>query len=83
MGYKVKNKQAIIQILILNTAFYIYGNIRLKEISIMNSFEQIQENTISGSAFLARLGSSAVAFIPDPYKLWPMQHLNCGPRRFD
>ena len=65
MGYKVKNKQAIIQILILNTAFYIYGNIRLKEISIMNSFEQIQENTISGSAFSARLGSSAVAFIPD------------------
>ena len=65
MGYKVKNKQAIIQILILNTAFYIYGNIRLKEISIMISFEQIQENTISGSAFSARLGSSAVAFIPD------------------
>ena len=65
MGYKVKNKQAIIKFLIFNTAFYIYGNIRLKEISIMNSFEQRQENTISGSAFSARLGSSAVAFIPD------------------
>ena len=32
----------IVQILIVNTAFYIYGNIRLKEISILNSFEQIQ-----------------------------------------
>ena len=37
-------------------SFYIYGNIRLKEISILNSFEQIQENTIVGSAFLAQLG---------------------------
>ena len=26
IGYKVINKQVIIQILILNTAFYIYGN---------------------------------------------------------
>ena len=49
----------------MNTAFYIYGNIRLKEISIVNSFEQVQENIIAGSAFSARLGSSAVAFIPD------------------
>ena len=49
----------------MNTAFYIYGNMRLKEISILNSFGQIQENTIAGSAFSARLGSSAVAFIPD------------------
>ena len=32
----------------------------------MDAFEQIQENTIAGSAFSARLGSSAVAFIPDP-----------------
>ena len=39
---------------------------RLKEICILNSFEQKQENTIAGSAFSARLGSSAVAFIPDP-----------------
>ena len=31
--------------LIVNTAFYIYDTIILKEISIMNSFEQIQENT--------------------------------------
>ena len=38
---------------------------RLKGISILNLFEQIQENTISGSAFSARLGSSAVAFITD------------------
>ena len=59
------HKQVIIQILIVNTAFYIYGNVILKEISILNSFEQIQENIISGSAFYARLGSSAVAFIPD------------------
>ena len=66
IGYKVINKQTSIQILIMNTAFYIYGNIRVKEISILNSFEQIQENTITGSAFSARLGSSAVAFIPDP-----------------
>ena len=49
--------------LIVSTAFYIYGNIRLKEISIMDAFEQIQENTIAGSAFSARLGSLAVAFI--------------------
>ena len=49
----------------MKTAFYIYGNIRLKEISILNSFEQIQENTIAGSAFLAPLSISAVAFIPD------------------
>ena len=66
IGFKVINKQTIVQILIVNTAFYIYGNTRLKEISILISFEQIQENTIAGSAFSARLGSSAVAFIPDP-----------------
>ena len=59
------NKQVIIQNLIVNTAFYIYDNLRLKEISILNLFEQIKENAISGSAFSARLGSSAVAFIPD------------------
>ena len=57
----------IVQILILNTAFYIYCYIRLKEISILNSFEQIKENIMAGSAFSARLGSSAVAFIPDPW----------------
>ena len=51
--YKVIKKQIIIQNLILNTAFYIYGNMRLKDISIFNLFEQIQENTISGSAFSA------------------------------
>ena len=64
--FKVINKQTIVQILIVNTAFYIYGNLRLKEISVLNSVEQIQENTIAGSAFSARLGSSAVDFIPDP-----------------
>ena len=53
IGYYVIKKQIIIQILILNTAFYIYGNMRLKDISILNLFEQIQENTISGSAFSA------------------------------
>ena len=42
IGYKNTNKQIIIQVLILNTTFYIYGNIGLKEISILNSFEQIQ-----------------------------------------
>ena len=67
IGYKLINKQVIIQILIVNTAFNIYGNTRLKEISILNSFGQIQENIISGSAISARLGSSAVAFIPDPH----------------
>ena len=65
IGYKVINKQTSVQILIVNTAFYIYSNIRVKEISILNSFEHIKENTITGSAFSARLGSSAVAFIPD------------------
>ena len=67
IGYKVINKHVIIQILIVNTAFYIYGNIRLNELSIMDAFEQIQENTIAGSAFSAWLGSLAVAFIPDLY----------------
>ena len=38
----------------MNTVFYIYDDIRLKEISIMNALEQIQENTVSGSAFSAR-----------------------------
>ena len=69
IGYYVINKQVIVQILIVNTAFYIYDNMKLKEISILNLFEQIKENTISGSAFSARLGSSAVAFIPDPLDL--------------
>ena len=31
-GNKIINKQVIIQILIVNTTFYIYGNIRLKEV---------------------------------------------------
>ena len=44
----------MIQILVVNTEVYIYGNIRLKEISIMNLLEQIQENTISDSAFSAQ-----------------------------
>ena len=70
IGLKIINKQTIVQILIVNTAFYMYSNIRLKEISILNSFEQIQENTIAGSAFSARLGSSAVAFIPDLYSVF-------------
>ena len=63
-GYKVIKRQVIIPILIVNTAFYIYGNKRLKEISILNSFEQIQENTISGSAFSTRISSSAVLSYP-------------------
>ena len=66
VGYKEINNQVTTHNLIVNTAFYIYGNIILKQISILNSFEQIQENTISGSVFSARLDSSAVAFIPDP-----------------
>ena len=65
IGFKTINKQTIVQILIVNTVFCMYCNIRLKEISILNSFEEIQEKTIAGSAFSARLGSSAVAFIPD------------------
>ena len=68
IGYKVINKQTIVQILIVNTVFYIYSNKRVKEISILNLFEQIKENTITGSAFLAQLGSSAVTFIPDRLK---------------
>ena len=54
IGYYVIRKQIIIQILILNIAFYIYGSMRFKDISSLNLFEQIQENTISGSAFSAR-----------------------------
>ena len=41
IGYKVINKQIIIQILIVNKAFYIYDNMRLKEIIILNWFKQI------------------------------------------
>ena len=60
----------IVHILIVNTAFYIHGNIRLKEISILNWFEQIQENIIAGSAFSARLGSAARPWLsyPTPMK---------------
>ena len=65
IGYKVINKQMIVQLLIVNTAFYIYGNIRLKEISILNSFEQIKENTISRLGFFGSARQLAVAFIPD------------------
>ena len=43
-AYKVINEQVIIQILMVNAAFYMYDNIRLKVISMLNSFEQIQEN---------------------------------------
>ena len=60
--YEVIKKQVIIQILIVNAAFGIYGNIRLKEISILNWLEQIQENT---NIRLGFFGSSAMAFIPD------------------
>ena len=62
----------------MSTAFYKYDNIRLKEISIMDAFEQIQENTIAGSAFLARLGSSAVAFIPGPPYILTIVNLSNG-----
>ena len=62
-------KQMIVQILNVTTAFYIYGNIRLKEISILNSFEQIQENIIAGSAFSARqLGHG---FHTQPHLIYP------------
>ena len=41
-----------------------YNNIRLKKISsILNSFEKIQENAISGSAFSTR--QLVLAFISD------------------
>ena len=46
----------IVQILIVNIALYIYGNIRVKEISILNPFEQIKENIIAGSAFFGSAG---------------------------
>ena len=54
IGHKVINKWTIVQILIVNTAFCIYDDLKVKEISILNSFEQIQENTRTGSAFSAR-----------------------------
>ena len=57
----------IVQILIVNTAFYIYGNIRLKEISILNLFEQIKENIIAGSASSAQLGRG---FHTRPARYW-------------
>ena len=38
MLYNVINKQVIIQILIVNTAFSIYGYIKLKEISSSNKW---------------------------------------------
>ena len=54
LDIKSQKKQIIIPILILNSAFYIYDNMRLKDIGILKLFEQIQENTILGSAFSAR-----------------------------
>ena len=44
--YTIINKLVNIQILMVNAAFYMYDNIRLKEISIFNSFVQIPENTM-------------------------------------
>ena len=38
----VINKQVIIQIVIVNIAFYVYRNIRLNEVSSLNSFKQTQ-----------------------------------------
>ena len=61
IGYKVINKKVIIQMLIVNTAFYMYDSITLKEISIMNSFEEIQENTR-----LFWLGSAARPWLSYP-----------------
>ena len=60
------NKQIIIKILIVNTAFYIYVNIRLKWISILNSFEKIQENILAGLAFSARLRLSYPTMFGQP-----------------
>ena len=43
IGYKVINKQMIVHILIVNTAFYINGYIRLKEISILTIADKSRE----------------------------------------
>ena len=76
-GYKVINKQMIVQILIVNTAFYIYGNIRLKEISILNSFEQIKENIIAGSAFFGSARQLGRGFHTRPFLRFLVKLLLC------
>ena len=65
-GYKVKDKQVVIRIVFVNTVINIYGNLRLKEISSWNSFEQIQENTLRDSAFPAQIGSAARRWLSYP-----------------
>ena len=64
IGYYVINKQVIIQILIVKTAFYIYDNMKLKEISILNLFEQIKEKLYQARLF--RLGSAARPWLSYP-----------------
>ena len=59
--YNVINKQVILQIIKVNKTFYMYGNIRLKEKSILSSFKQIDENYISPGFF----GSARYSQIPD------------------
>ena len=66
--YKVINKHVIAQILIVNTAFYIYGNIRLKEISITNAVEKYKKTLYQARLFW--LGSAARPWLsyPTPYE---------------
>ena len=69
IGYYIINKQIIIQILILNTAFHIYGNMRLKEIRILNLFEQIQENTNIRLGFFGSARQLGHGFHTRPLKM--------------
>ena len=59
----------------MNTAFYKYDNIRLKEISIMDAFEQIQENTIAGSACSARQLGRGFHARPEFFKMYALSRV--------
>ena len=55
IGFKIINKQTIAQILIVNTVFYMYGNIGLKEIKYL---ELVWTNTRKNYIRLGFFGSA-------------------------
>ena len=56
IGYKVINKQMIVQILIVNTAFYIYGYIRLKKNKYLELFWLIHYSRLGFFGSARQLG---------------------------
>ena len=65
--------------LVIILVFYIYGSIRLKEISILNSFEQVQENTIAIHVIFYDLAQNS-RFFASLYDL-PLKKQNLPPRK--